>query len=85
MIKTKDLMRRNQSKYYSVQAKYPDSDKPITVSHTYDESSDEYYCEFLSLKDANAHMEWLMKENPNGQYRIVERTEIYKISKWSEL
>lgn len=61
--------------YYSVQVL--DDGFPKNVPHT-----GKKHCEFLDKKKASEFLEKLKSKNPDDKFRIVKRTETYKVENW---
>jgi U3 small nucleolar ribonucleoprotein component len=72
--------------YFSVQAKIVNEEgkKEIQrVPHSQDDETGEHYFDFFDKKKAEALKKQSKKENPEAEFRVVKRTEIYELSEWS--
>jgi U3 small nucleolar ribonucleoprotein component len=72
--------------YFSVQAKIVNEEgkKEIQrVPHSQDDETGEHYFDFFDKKQAEALKKQSKKENPEAEFRVVKRTEIYELNEWS--
>ena len=80
------MAQKSTHVYFSVQAKLVNKEG-ITeiqrVPHSKDEDTGEDYFDFFDKKKAEALKKQSKKENPDVEFRVVKRTEIYELSEWS--
>jgi len=72
--------------YFSVQAKIVNEkgQKEIQrVPHSQDEETGEHHFDLLNKKQAVDLKNISKLENPDAEFRIVKRTEVYELSEWS--
>lgn len=71
--------------YFSVQAKLV-NEEGITeiqiVPHSEDEDTGEHFFDLFDKKKAVALKKTSKKENPDVEFRVVKRTEIYELGEW---
>ena len=71
--------------YFSVQAKIVDKEGKTEIQrvpHSKDEDTGEHYFDFFDKKKAVALKNTSKKENPDVEFRVVKRTEIYELGEW---
>lgn len=72
--------------YFSVQAKIVNEEGKTEIQrvpHSKDDKTGEDYFDFFDKKKAVALKNISKLENPDVEFRVVKRTEIYEIGEWS--
>lgn len=68
--------------HYFVQVQ-KEGEFPMTVFHSQDEETKEFYHKFLDRKKANALLKAEKKASPDEKFRVVKCTETYDAESWS--